>query len=415
MRIFGQLESNVRSYCRSFPKVFSKALGATLSTRDGEQYIDFFAGAGTMNYGHNHPEIKKSVIDYLSEDNLIHGLDMMSEAKEKFLINFKEIILRPRQMDYKIQFPGPTGTNAVECALKLARKVKGRSGIVSFTNAFHGMTLGSLSVTGNASKRKGAGISTHDVTFMPYEGFHGPGVDTLQIFSDHLNNAGSGVDLPAAVIIETVQGEGGLNMASEEWLRGLYKLCRQNDILFIVDDIQIGNGRSGHFFSFEEMDISPDMICLSKSLSGLGLPFAVMLMKPEYDIWGPGEHNGTFRGFNPAFISAAKTLEVFWSDDNFITEVGEKTQWLTNRLDSLASESPFECKRVGRGMMQGLSFKNKSLASKFARHAFDKGLILETSGIDDQVLKLLPPLTIEKSLLEKGVHIIESIIMSEAQ
>lgn len=412
MRIFNELESEVRSYCRSFPTVFAKAHGPKLVDKSGKEYLDFFAGAGTLNYGHNHKDIKKAVLDYLSEDRPVHGLDMMTEAKEEFLEVFKDTILTPRKLNYKVQFPGPTGTNAVESALKLARKVKGRSGVISFTNAFHGMTLGSLSVTGNASKRKGAGVETSDVTFMPYQDYHGEGVDTSVMLENYLADAGSGIDAPAAVIMETVQGEGGLNAASAEWVQNIERICRKHDMLLIVDDIQIGCGRSGDFFSFEKLGISPDIVCLSKSLSGLGFPFAVVLMRPELDIWSPGEHNGTFRGFNPAFVAATQTLKTFWSDDKFSESVHKKIDYVTKRLNEIVEKAPVKCRVKGRGMMQGISFEDASLGPKFSQMCFERGMVIETSGIDDQVLKVMPALTIPMEELESGLKIIEEVVLN---
>lgn len=410
MKIFNELESEVRSYCRTFPTVFAKAQGSYLVNKEGEQYLDFFAGAGTLNYGHNNKEVKKAVIEYLTEDKPIHGLDMMTEAKQEFLETFQSHILKPRGLNFKVQFPGPTGTNAVESALKLARKVKGRSGIISFTNAFHGMTLGALSVTGNAMKRKGAGVETSDVTFMPYDGYHGKDVCTASMLETYLQDSGSGIDAPAAVILESVQGEGGLNTASKKWLQKIEKICRDNDMLLIADDIQIGCGRSGTFFSFEDMGIQPDIVCLSKSISGLGFPFALVLMRPELDIWKPGEHNGTFRGFNPAFVAATQTLKTYWADDKFSQEVQEKSEFLTKELERIVKEAPMSCFRKGRGMMQGISFEKAELGNKMAQICFENGLMVETSGIDDQVLKLLPPLTISKEELAKGLSVIAKAI-----
>lgn len=410
MRIFNELESEVRSYCRSFPTVFAKARGSKLVDKAGKEYLDFFAGAGTLNYGHNHPEIKNAVIEYLSEDRPVHGLDMMTEAKEEFLTTFHELILNPRKLNYKVQFPGPTGTNAVESALKLARKVKKRSGIISFTNAFHGMTLGALAATGNQSKRKGAGVETRDVTFMPYDGFHGENIDTAQMLDDHLTDSGSGVDVPAAVLLETVQGEGGLNACSSQWLEKIQNICRKHDMLLIIDDIQIGCGRSGTFFSFEQMNVSPDIVCLSKSLSGLGFPFALVLMRPELDIWAPGEHNGTFRGFNPAFVAATATLRKFWSDKSFEKEVQSKSQFLKSELTRLTEITGPRCWVKGRGMMQGLEFENAAVASKLAAMCFELGLIIETSGINDQVLKILTPLTSTEDEMKQGLSIIEECL-----
>src|SRR5690554_6246978 len=290
MNIFERHESEVRSYCRSFPAVFETAKGAWITDENGKRYLDFFAGAGVLNYGHNPDRLKKALIDYVSADGITHALDMYTTAKRRFIERFQEVILAPRGMDYKLQFPGPTGTNAVESALKLARKVTGRERMVSFTNAFHGMTLGSLAVTGNGFKRAGAGVPLNNTLAVPFEGYLGDETDTLDYLARMLEDDGSGLDTPAAVIVETVQAEGGINVASIEWLRRLREVTREHGVLLIIDDIQVGCGRTGKFFSFEEAGIQPDMITLSKSLSGYGLPFALLLIQPEHDQWAPGEH-----------------------------------------------------------------------------------------------------------------------------
>ena len=250
LRTFQRLESEVRGYSRSFPTIFTQAKGARLWDEQGREYIDFLSGAGTLNYGHNNPVLKKALIAYMEQDGLVHGLDMASKAKEEFLRTFDELILQPRGLQYKIQFPGPTGTNAVEAALKLARKVTKRTNVVSFTNGFHGVTLGAVAATANAHFRNAAGISLSHTTFMPYDGYMGDETDTLEYFRRVLKDKSSGVDLPAAVIVETVQGEGGVNVASPEWLRKLQGLCREYGIALIVDDIQAGCGRTGTFLSF---------------------------------------------------------------------------------------------------------------------------------------------------------------------
>ncbi|HEY9885867.1 MAG TPA: aminotransferase class III-fold pyridoxal phosphate-dependent enzyme, partial [Vampirovibrionales bacterium] len=248
-------ESEVRSYCRSFPKLFSKAKGSLVFDEDGNEYVDFFAGAGTLNYGHNNDLLKKPIIEYLEADGILHGLDMSTEAKNKFIESFQKYILEPRNLDYKIQFSGPTGTNAVEAALKLAKKYTKRQGIVSFTNGFHGMTMGSLAITANENYRKNIGHIADQATFMPFENYLGDEVDTIDVFRKYLEDTSSGMDTPAAVIIETVQGEGGINVASKFWLKRLSALCKEYKILLIIDDIQIGCGRSGDFFSFEFAEI----------------------------------------------------------------------------------------------------------------------------------------------------------------
>src|SRR5688572_26173076 len=281
--IFSTRESEVRSYCRAFPAVFAQARGACLYDEAGTEYIDFFAGAGTLNYGHNHPDIKAAVLEYLQQDGIIHGLDMWTVAKRQFLETFEDVILKPRNLSYKVQFTGPTGTNAVEAALKLARKVKNRGNIISFTNGYHGLSAGALAATGNRHFRTEAFINRADVSFMPFEGYFGPQVNTLEYLRRFLADASSGVDVPAAIIVETVQAEGGINVASVEWLKGLEALCSEFDILLIVDDIQTGNGRTGSFFSFEPAGIRPDIVTISKAIGGMGLPMSLVLIQPEID------------------------------------------------------------------------------------------------------------------------------------
>lgn len=408
-------ESEVRGYCRAFPVMFDSADGAHLKTEDGKRYLDFFAGAGVLNYGHNHPQLKAALLDYIERNGVTHSLDMFTTAKRDFLERFNEVILKPRGLDYKVQFPGPTGTNAVEAALKLARKVTGRERIIAFTNGFHGMTLGSLSVTGNSFKRAGAGVPLGNVTAVPFDGYLGDNVDTLAYLEAMLEDAGSGIDKPAAVILETVQAEGGVNVASFEWLTRLAKLLKRHDILLIVDDVQVGCGRTGPFFSFEPAGIKPDIVCLSKSLSGYGLPFAVVLMKPEHDVWEPGEHNGTFRGHNPAFVTAAAALE-FWKDDKLIKGVEAKAARVTERLEAIAKRcSSLGASVRGRGLIQGIAFEDKTAANAASAEAFKRGMIIETAGIDDEVLKLLPPLTISDEELDAGLDIIEASVMAVAE
>jgi diaminobutyrate-2-oxoglutarate transaminase len=398
-------ESEVRGYCRSFPVTFDRALGSWLYAEDGKAYLDFFAGAGALNYGHNPAALKDALVAYLSRDGVTHTLDMFSTAKREFLERFHSIILKPRGLEYKVQFTGPTGTNAVEAALKLARKVTGREHILSFTNGFHGMTLGSLAVTGNGFKRRGAGIGLHAVTPMPFDGYLGDDVDTLVYLEAMLEDEGSGIDKPAAVILETVQAEGGVNVARFEWLKRLALLLRQHGVLLIVDDIQVGCGRTGPFFSFEPAGIQPDIICLSKSLSGYGLPFAVVLMKPKHDVWEPGEHNGTFRGHNPAFVTASAALEL-WKDDHLSEDIARKAQHVYERLQSMLKHAGTPAKVRGRGLIQGVAFEDAELAETIAQACFENRLIIETAGVRGDVLKLLPSLTISDAELDQGLDII---------
>lgn len=409
MDVFEKHESEVRSYSRSFPTVFKKAKGYKLWDTDDKEYIDFFAGAGTLNYGHNNEAMKKLLMDYIESDSITHSLDMATTARGTFLEEFNKKILSPRNLDYKVMFPGPTGTNAVESALKLARKITGRTNIMSFTNAFHGMTIGSLSITGNESKRKGAGVPLSHTVSMPFDEYNKK-TDSLSFIESYLENSGSGVDLPAAIIVETVQGEGGINAASMEWLKGIEKIARRFDILLIVDDIQAGCGRTGTFFSFEPAGIEPDIVCLSKSIGGYGLPMAITLFKNEHDVWEPGEHNGTFRGNNLAFIAATEALS-YWETDTFSEQVAKKAELLSEFTRKVVKEFPeLNAETRGRGLMQGVACHVDGISEKICEAAFERGLLMETSGPKDEVFKFLPPLIIDEAGLKEGFAIIEDSI-----
>jgi diaminobutyrate-2-oxoglutarate transaminase len=411
MQIFDELESNVRSYCRSFPKVFSQARWSTIVAEDGSEYIDFLAGAGTLNYGHNNPILKQALLEYIESDGIVHGLDMATEAKEDFLRALRDIILRPRGLDYKVQFTGPTGANAVEAALKIARNVTGRTNVISFTNGFHGVTLGAVAATANSYYRDAAGVPPTGVSFMPYDGYLGPNQDTSEYLAKVLKDGSSGVDHPAAVILETIQGEGGLNVAGFEWLRRIESICREYDVLLIVDDIQAGCGRTGPFFSFEDAGLSPDIVTMSKSLSGYGLPFSIVLLKPELDQWKPGEHNGTFRGHNLAFVTAAKAIREYWSDDDFSKEIEVKGRMVRAQLNEIA-ELDARLSTRGRGMMQGIDCSDGELAARISKNAFERGLIIETSGSNGEVVKCLAPLTTSKRVLAEGLHILKDSVQA---
>lgn len=413
MQSIEQHESTVRSYSRAFPAVFTTARGHTVWDDQGREYVDFFSGAGALNYGHNDAAMKRRLIEYLEEDGISHSLDMATAARGRFLERFQAVVLGPRDMDYRVMFPGPTGTNAVEAALKLARKITGRRTVISFTNAFHGMTLGALAVTGNEFKRKGAGTDLDDSVFMPFNHFFGEennGLASLDYFETMVSGGGSGVDQPAAVIVETVQGEGGINAADFDWLKRLEEICRRQDILLIVDDVQAGCGRTGPFFSFEPAGIEPDFICLSKSISGYGLPLALTLIRPQHDHFAPGEHNGTFRGHNPALVTATEALR-FWDDDALERATAARAAIVEAGLTTIVDNRPeLDGEVRGRGLMQGIAVGPEGLAERICMAAFERGLIIETSGPRSEVVKLLPPLTIDEAGLRRGLSILAEAI-----
>ena len=411
MNIFERIESNVRSYSRSFPVVFTRAKMSKMYDENGNEYIDFFDGAGALNYGHNNDFIKSRIIEYIESDGISHALDMFTGAKGDFFEYFEEHILKPRGMDYKIMSCAPTGTNAVEAALKLARKNTGRTGVFAFTGSFHGMTIGSLSVTSGKSIRTGAGEPLYGTTFIPHPNTF-PG-DCIAYIENLIVDEYSGVEKPAAIILETVQAEGGVVVMDEQFLRDLRVLCDRHGIIMIIDDIQVGCGRTGKFFSFERAGIIPDMVTLSKSISGYGLPMSLLLLKPELDIFRPAEHNGTFRGNQMAFVGAKAALEyreLYNLEDKTYANAKIVSDFVEQRI------LPLNDKLVHRGigMIQGVDFRHaqgdKDIAGMVAHECFENGLIIERAGPGDCVVKIMPALTIEEDELVKGLEIIEKAI-----
>jgi diaminobutyrate-2-oxoglutarate transaminase len=363
-------ESEVRLYCRTFPAVFSNARGACLSAADGTAYLDFFCGAGALNYGHNPPRVRDALIEHLESGAVVHALDMDTPVKAAFLRRFGEVVLTPRGLDHRVQFCGPTGADAVEAALKLARKVTGRSTVAAFVGGFHGMTAGALAVS---ESRGGTG------RFVPFGDLEA----LARVFVR---------DLPAAVIVEPLQMEGGVHPAPASWLRELASLCSAHGVLLICDEIQCGVGRAGTFFCFEQAGIVPDLVCLSKSISGFGLPLALVLVRPELDVWEPGEHTGTFRANQLSLVAATAALS-FWEDPEFLGSVARVSARLA------AFEAPVT---RGRGAVLGIEL-DPARAASAQRRAFADGLLVERCGRFDEVLKVMPPLTIDDDALERGL------------
>jgi diaminobutyrate-2-oxoglutarate transaminase len=411
--IFETRESAVRNYCRTWPAVFDRAAGSWLYDEDGRAYLDFFTGASALNYGHNNPALKQALLDYLASDRVVHSLDMHTVAKREFLTAFDELILQPRRLNYQVQFSGPGGANAVEAALKLARNATGRTEVVTFTDAFHGVTLGALAVTGSEFHRSAAGVPLPHAVSVPFacrldgDGPGTPGIEGM------LGDRGTALDQVAAVIVETVQGEGGVKVAPLEWLTELSELCRRHDILLIVDDVQMGCGRTGPFFSFEPARVIPDIVCLSKSISGYGLPLALTLVRPDLDIWKPGEHSGTFRGVNPAFVTGTAALRLYWQDNALEQATLAKGQRVASALSDLCGSIPGSIVEArGRGLAQGLVFEQADVAKKVSSVAFERGLLVETAGPMGEVVKLLPPLVASDAEIGQGLEILAGAVQT---
>lgn len=394
--VFEAHESAVRSYCRSFPVVFDRADGHHLWDTTGRRYVDLLCGAGALNYGHNPPAIVERVTGYLTRGGPVQSLDLYTTAKAEFLERFATEVLAPRGLrDHVVQFPGPAGTLAVEAALKLARKVTGRTNVVAFHGGFHGVSLGSLAATTSPLLRGAAGVPLPHVTFLPY--------DDVTVLDE--------LTAPAAFLLETVQGEGGLSAASGAWLARVRQTADRLGALVIVDDIQAGCGRTGTFFSFDSFpELDPDLVCLSKSLSGMGLPMAALLIRQEFDQWAPGEHNGTFRGPNLAFVAGSAALD-YWDDPGFVEQSSTLAAAIPASLAEIAAALPKgTASLVGRGAMSGLRFAGTATAERARRGLFHAGIIAETAGAG-QVLKFLPPLTMTPGQWRETVSRIGDVVL----
>ena len=408
--VFETYESEVRSYCRNFPALFDTAKDSQIFDVDGNSYIDFLAGCGALNYGHNNETIKQRLIDYILNDGILHSMDMYTRAKAEFIEYFEEELLKKRGFNYKIQFTGPTGTNAVEASLKLARKVKGRTTIWGLMGCFHGMTLGALSLTSNKADRAGAGIPLGGITHIPAP-YMFEELDTIKYMQTLIDDDHSGIEKPAALIIETIQAEGGIWPLPYEWIKGVRTFCDKNDILLIVDDIQVGTARAGTFFSFEKAGIIPDMVVMAKSTGGLGMPIAIVLMKPELDIWEPGEHNGTFRGNQLSMVAARAGLEIMLGD-HIEDEVMRKELLVKKALEEKIAPINSDFDIRGRGLIWGIDVGDGVFSKAISKKCFENGLIVERAGRNSSTVKIMPPLTIDEGLLLEGIDIISDAIKS---
>lgn len=411
MEVFEQWESEIRGYSRAFPTVFQSASNARQTDEQGRSYIDFFGGAGVLNFGHNNERMKAALIDFIQANGIAHSLDMATTVKRTFIQAFVDTVLKPRDMRYRLQFMGPTGTNAVEAALKLARRVTGRPDVVAFSHGFHGMTLGALACTANSYFRNAAGVPLTNVLRLPFETAPGGGVESLEAFRHALADPSGGLQPPAAFLLETIQAEGGVNVASRAWLHEVQALARELGALLIIDDIQVGCGRTGSYFSFDGIGLDPDIVCLAKGIGGFGTPLAMNLVKPEHDAhWLPGEHTGTFRGQGFSFVAGREALRYF-EDDELMTTVQRNGERMADRLRAIAyrhSDQDFAVR--GRGMIQGLDVGRGPLAKSIAAECFRRGLLIGPCGSGGRVVKLIPPLTTPDADLEEGLDILAAAV-----
>ncbi|WP_440062854.1 diaminobutyrate--2-oxoglutarate transaminase [Pseudomonas syringae] len=409
-----KFESNVRSYPRKLPLAIAKAHGVWVTDVEGTTYLDCLAGAGTLALGHNHEAIMASLDSFLTSGMPMHTLDLTTAVKDAFSETLLGLL--PGQgRDYCLQFCGPSGADAVEAAIKLAKTATGRHNIISFSGAYHGMTHGALALTGNTAPKNAVANLMPGVQFLPYPheyrcplGIGGEaGAEALSYyFTQFIEDVESGVSLPAAVILEAVQGEGGVNPAPAAWLQQIREVTRKHGILLILDEVQAGFGRTGKMFAFEHAGIEPDVIVMSKAVGG-GLPLAVLGFKREFDAWSPGNHAGTFRGNQMAMATGLATLEVL-QRQNLPAQAAKRGQWLREQLGLLQQRYPAMGQVRGRGLMLGIEIVDErqpadhlgsfpmdpELAVAIQQHCFKQGLLLERGGRNGNVIRLLPPLII---------------------
>ncbi len=400
MNSFEQLESNVRSYCRKWPAVFATAQGSTITDEDGVEYLDFFAGAGALSYGHNNPVLVEVAVEHLRAGRLLHSLDTFTVEKRRFLENMQRYVLAPRQLDMVIQTVGPTGATAVEAALQLAQRITGHRAVVGFAGSYHGMSYRAASISASMA---GRATSAHLKDFVALPFVENVTEEDLALLDRTLRNTVDGQRI-GAVIIEPTQGEGGARPFDPAYLHAIRDLCTELGIIVIADEVQAGVGRTGSFFSFESSGLDPDIVCVSKSISGLGLPMALNLVRRSLDSWTPGEFSGTFRGNNLAFATSATMLETYWADSTLEKSTEQRGLVVRTALQNMSDtfgDGKFMVR--GTGLLCGLDVGSSELAARIAETSFERRLIVETCGAGDTTVKLLPALVINDDQLHDGL------------
>lgn len=400
------MESSVNAYGAAFDKIVRGAQGEYLFTTDGGRYFDLFSSAGVANFGHNHPSIRRGLVEYLAEGGLVHGLDYYSVAKAELIDKLEAKILPPRYRGhYRYYFSPPAGTLAIEAALKYARKATGRRTTGCFTNGFHGLTYNALAATGNLAKRQSGHTDLPWVCRLPYQGYAGD-IDYPALYDKLLTDDSGGYGMPAALLFETVQAEGGVNCCDGAWYEAVLALCRRHGIISIVDDIQAGCGRAGTFFSFERLSSEfPDIVCLSKSLSGFGLPAALVLVREELDVLQPGENSGTFRGNNLGVKAASLMIDLYTS-----AACQERSARNESLLEAFVRALPAGVRARGRGLIYGIDLGTPELAARVQDRLKDDGVLVERCGGQPRVVKIMPPITAEPENLEQALEAVATRI-----
>lgn len=426
-----EFESSARSYPRKFPFALYRAKGVKLWDVEGNEYIDFLCGAGTLALGHNDEEVNRAMVALIESGSPLHTLDLTTPVKDKFVETIHSILPFDMAKDVKIQFCSPSGTDATDAAIKLCKIATGRSSVIAFSGGYHGMGHGAMAVTGNCYAKSQVPNLMSGVQFMPYPysyrcpmGLGGEEGEKAcgAYFERLLKDPESGVSKPACVIIEPIQGEGGVIPAPVEFLKTVRRVTAELDIPLICDEIQCGMGRSGKVFAFEYAGIVPDVILSSKAIGGTQ-PMSVVIYNKKLDVWGPGTHAGTFRGNQLAMAAGTVVMERI-REPEFLNEVVRKGGVFKERLLSLQKECPVIGDVRGKGLMLGIEFvdpngerdlmghpmESGKICAEVQRRCFEKGLVMEKGGRNGSVMRCLTALNIPDEDLEKGIEIFESVV-----
>ncbi|WP_246789838.1 aminotransferase class III-fold pyridoxal phosphate-dependent enzyme [Bradyrhizobium sp. CCBAU 51765] len=366
------LELDDRFDAKTSPAIVSLARGSIALMVDGRRIINFYSGAGSLSSGHNNHQIREVILEYLASDAVVNGFKMATSAKLKFLDTFRSVVLRDRCLQqYHFEFPGPSDANAIDAALELSRKVTGRQNVVLFTR----VRPGSIALGADGLRRPAADVSQRGLTLVPYDGCLGPGVSTTDYLRKLLLDQYSGVARPAAILVETVQRKNGMNVARKEWLRSIQAIAKETGAVLILDDREMSCGRTGEFFSFEFAGLSPDLVLLSNSLTGCGLPFSMLLIKDDIDHTSSVQHEGAENN-DIAFAAASAAINIYWRDYILSEEVQGMGELVRRRLNAIASYSGNSSSVRGRGLAVGFDCQTSEIAEATTRNAFAGGCLL---------------------------------------
>jgi diaminobutyrate-2-oxoglutarate transaminase len=419
-------ESNARSYPRRIPLVLTRAKGIYVEDIEGRTFIDCLAGAGSLILGHNHPVSREAMLEIISRDLPLHTLDLATPTKDKFIADLLGILPKVFSDKAKIQFCSPAGTDAVEAALKLVRTATGRRTILSFQGAYHGMSHGALGLMGNHAPKRALDGLFNGVQFLPFPydyrcpfGIGGEaGINAnLNLIESVLTDPESGTLLPAGIIVEVIQGEGGVVPAPVSWLVGLRGITARAGVPLIIDEVQTGFGRTGELFAFEKSGIVPDVLILSKATGG-GLPLSLIVYSADLDLWEPGAHAGTFRGNQMAMAAGSATMRYLQKEKlhHHAEKMGAR---LIGHL-SMMQSAYLEIGDVrGQGLMIGVELVDPGLGPDRLGHApiapdlaaavqhecLKRGLIVEVGGRKGSVIRFLPPLIVTEGQIDQIAEI----------